>query len=59
MKTTAEQAAAESAAQVGRPDVTALVERVIQAQAPAMRMYPDLYAYEVTKALIQAGVIEP
>ena len=56
-KITSEQVAERESAEVGRQDVSALVERVIQDQPPAMRMYPDLYAHLVTRALLDAGLL--
>ena len=51
-KITSEQVAERESAEVGRQDVSAIIERVIADQPPAMRMYPDLYAHKLSEALL-------
>lgn len=58
-KITSEMIAERESAEVGRQDVSAVVQEVIAAQAPAMRLYPDLYAHEITRALIEKGMLAP
>jgi hypothetical protein len=52
-----EQIAAEKSEQVGRQDVSQIVLKVIENMPMERRLYPDLYAHEVTRALIAAGFI--
>lgn len=49
----------DAAQEVGRTDVTAVVESTIEEQVEASRrFYPDLYAHLITAALIEAGLVE-
>ena len=43
--------------EVGREDVTAVIDATIEALPHHQRLYPDLYAHLVTKALIEAGLL--
>lgn len=43
--------------QVGRTEVSDLIEEVLQGLRTEERMFPDLYAHKVTDALIKAGFI--
>ncbi len=47
----------DRAQEVGRCDVTDLIETVIARLPAERRLYPDLYAHEVTAALIAAGFV--
>ena len=50
----------DAAQEVGRTDVTAVIESTIEAEVEmSRRFYPDLYAHLITAALIEAGLIEP
>ena len=53
-----DRARAERAADP-RPDVTAVIERALDREDSAIRLYPDLYAQRVTQALIKAGIVPP
>lgn len=48
----------DTSQQVGRTDVTDVIERAIDSLDMAARLYPDLYAHRITEALINAGLIE-
>lgn len=48
----------DDATAVGRTDVTDLIETVIARLPAERRLYPELYAHEVTRALIDAGIID-
>lgn len=45
--------------EVGRTDVTDVIEDAIEKINMSMRSYPDLFSHHVTKALIDAGVLAP
>lgn len=47
----------DDALEVGRTDVTDIVETVIARLPAERRLFPELYAHEVTRALIDAGLI--
>lgn len=48
----------DEAEAVGRTDVTDVIERALTRLRTEERMFPDLHAHKVTKALIEAGLIE-
>jgi hypothetical protein len=48
----------DEALEVGRTDVTDVIESVIARLPAERRLFPDLYAHEVTRALIKAGLID-
>lgn len=48
----------DDAQDIGRTDVTDVIETAIDEIQPQTRLYPDLYAHKITAALIAAGFIE-
>jgi hypothetical protein len=44
--------------EVGRTDVTDVIEAAIEKVEASRRFYPDLYAHLITEALIQAGLVD-
>lgn len=57
-----EEKAAVERSEVGREDVTTIIEEALNALPHALRlyrlMYPEFYAHRITEALIREGVIE-
>lgn len=49
----------DAAQEVGRTDVTEIIEDCINAEPAGSRFYPELWAHRITAALIERGVIEP
>lgn len=44
--------------EVGRTDVSDVIETALTALRTEERMFPDLHAHKITAALIEAGLIE-
>lgn len=42
---------------VGRPDVTDVIEKALDKVSAQARLFPDLYAHQITAALLKAGLI--
>jgi hypothetical protein len=53
------QQAALDRAEIGREDVSAVLEAAIGTEEYATRLYPEFYVHRLTKALLAAGLIEP
>lgn len=48
----------DASQEVGRTEVTDIIETAIETVESSRRVYPDLYAHLITAALIKAGIID-